>query len=118
GRVAHLDQRVDRALVVEREFGAEPALERAGLEAHLDLARTLRAEVGVADLIRREARLPLVARDGLPRPRRIERARRLARLADRGAQLERLPPLGRPEGEVAQDVGRADLGVELQPEAL
>src|SRR5690606_24992667 len=110
------EEGVGGELVVPGQVGAEPAVEPAGIEAELDLAGPLRPEVRVPDVAGREGG-GAAEGEGAPGPGGIEGAGRASGVPDRRAELDLAPP-GLPERLVGDDVRRADLRVDLEPELL
>ena len=118
-RVAHLDERVERARVEVREVHASSdrrtrsSRSRARARACVSgPSFELPIWFGVKPGFASSPAIGSHVRDG------VERPGRLAGFADRRAQLERLPLVARPEPVLGEHVRDADLRVRLEPEVL
>ena len=114
----HRDQRLVGVLVEVRVLQVHATVQGTGVETKFDFARALRTEVGVADLVGGEGRLAGFCGHGAPGADGVERARRLAGVANGAAQLEGLNDAAGPERFIRDHVRGADLGVGLDAEAL
>jgi len=110
--------RVGDLFVVMRHFESQPIAEQSNIESKLQLSRDLRFEIGISQVVGRQANHAPFANAWTIRLKRSVRVGLLARLAPRGTKLCRGDVRNLEERLLADDPRAADLWIDDELEIL